>query len=293
MIGARLCEKLLEKKYDIVCIDKKNNKWNPVIDKLTLKVDLRNKKKIFAKIPKNVDLIIHLAANARVFDLIKNPVLARDNLETTFNILEFARINNIKKIIFSSSREIYGGSKKLKFKERDTAITKCENTYAASKISNEALIQSYFYCYGINFIILRLSNVYGMYDMSDRIIPLFIRLCQEGKDLVIFGKDKMLEFTYIDDIVNGIMLAMKKFDSNLNQTFNLAYGQGISLFDLAKIIKEEMKAQASKITIKKNRPGEVMHCIIDITKARQQLNYLPQFDIQKGIKKTIPWYLNN
>ncbi len=174
-IGTKLGEKLLNLGYEIIGVDWKTNKWHKNLEKRTIHLDLRNKNLVLKKLPNKVDLIIHLAANARVYELVKNPDLARDNMITTYNILEYARINKIKNILFASSREVYGNTKKAKHKEEDVKIENCESPYSASKIAGEALIHSYHKCFGINYVITRFSNVYGMYDESDRAIPLFIR----------------------------------------------------------------------------------------------------------------------
>lgn len=110
-IGTRLFEKLLENNYKVVGFDKKENKWQESLNKMTIRGDLLKKEDI-GKIPKNIDLIIHLAANARVYDLVLEPDLALENVVSTYNILEFARKSKVNKIIFLSSGETYRNRKK-------------------------------------------------------------------------------------------------------------------------------------------------------------------------------------
>lgn len=291
-IGTRLCEKLLENGYEVVGVDYRPNEWNEKIQAITIDVDLRNKEDVLNKLPKDVDLIIHLAANARVYNLVVDPSLARDNFETLFNILEFARINSVKKFMFSSSREVYGNTDKTIHIEDDAYVKNCESPYTASKIGGEALVHSYQQCYGINFVMFRFSNVYGMYDNSDRLIPLFIKLCKEGKDLIVFGKKKLLDFTYIDDTITGMLLAIQKFEEIKNDVFNLASGQGASILEVAQLIKELLKTN-NKIEIKENRTGEVVKYIADISKAKDKIGYDPKTTIVEGIKKSIEWYSKN
>jgi UDP-glucose 4-epimerase len=288
-IGTRLGEKLLNLGYEIIGVDWKKNKWHKNLEKRTTHLDLRNKNLVLKKLPKKVDLIIHLAANARVYELVKNPDLARDNMITTYNILEYARINKIKNIIFASSREVYGNTKKAKHKEVDVKIENCESPYSASKISGEALIHSYHKCFGVNYVIIRFSNVYGMYDESDRVIPLFIRKAIKNENLVVFSKDKILDFTYIDDAVEGVIKAIQRFNKVKNNTFNIATGKGTKILFVAQLIKKFLNSK-SRIIIKQNRPGEVVKYIADISKARRLLNYEPKTNIIEGIKKTINWY---
>lgn len=291
-IGTRLCETLLEKGYEVVGVDWKKNKWNKKVDELTINIDLRDKAKVLSQLPKDIDLVIHLAANARVYNLVVDPSLARDNFETLFNVLEFTRINNIKKFMFSSSREVYGNSNKIIHLEDDALVKHCESPYTASKIGGESLIYSYQQCYGIQFIIFRFSNVYGMYDDSDRVIPLFIRLCHEGKDLIVFGKEKLLDFTYIDDTINGVIKCIENFETIKNDVFNIAYGQGTSILEVAQLIKELMKTN-NKINLQNNRTGEVVRYIADITKAKAHIKYDPKVTIIEGVQKSIEWYKNN
>ena len=287
-IGTALCETLMEKGYKIVGIDIKQNKWSEKVDRITIISDLRDKK-FFSKLPDDFDMIIHLAANARVYNLVKNPILARDNFEILFNILEFSRLKNIDSFIFASSREVYGNSDKIFHSEEEAYVKNCESPYTATKIGGEALVHSYQQCYDIDFVILRFSNVYGMYDDSDRVIPVFIEAAKQTKDLTVFGKDKLLDFTYIDDCVNGIMSSIENFDAVKNNTFNIASGKGITIVELAKIILNKMESRG-KIVVKESRTGEVTKCIVDITRARELLNYEPKVSIEEGVERAIEWY---
>src|SRR3989344_6892372 len=263
-IGTRLFEKLLQEGFSVIGFDKQKNKWHKHLNNLTIVGNLLSGKDI-KKIPKDIDVIVHLAANARVYDLVVEPDLALENVVTTYNILEFARKNKIKKIIFSSSREVYGNRKKSIAHEKDFNLELSESPYSASKISNEAFVYAYKKCYGIDYIVLRFSNVYGMYDESDRFIPLMIKKMKNNEDISVFGKNKVLDFTYIDDCVNGIFLCIKKFHQEKNNIFNIAFGRGIKLIDVAKMIKKDLKSK-SKITLKPNRTGEVVEYVADISK---------------------------
>lgn len=290
-IGTRLFETLLAKGYNVVGFDRKPNRWHSDLDKLTIKGDLLNKDDI-RKIPDNFDLIIHLAANARVYDLVLRPDLALENIISTYNILDFAKENKIEKFIFSSSREVYGNRKKIKAKEEDINLQLCESAYSASKISDEALMYSFSKCYGIDYVICRLSNVYGMYDESERFIPLMVRKMKKNEDVEIFGKDKLLDFTYIDDCVGGVIKCIEKFDSVKNNTFNIAFGKGSKLIDVANIVKRNLNSQ-SQILIGKNRQGEVVKYVADTSKAKKMLGYEPEYNLKSGIKSAINWYAKN
>jgi UDP-glucose 4-epimerase len=289
-IGTSLCERFLESGMDFVGVDLKHNKWNSKVDKLTIKCDL-TKRQSLERIPSDVDMVIHLAANARVYDLVQSPSMARDNIEMLFNILEFCRKNKINRFIFASSREVYGNDINALHKEDDVCVMMCESPYSASKIGGEALVHSYQQCYGIDFIILRFSNVYGRYDLTDRVIPEFIKRTKNNKELIVYGREKILDFTYIDDCVNGIMKALKNFGDARNHTFNLCSGKGTTLLEVAKTIRSLMNGN-NNITIKESRTGEVTKFIGDISRARKMLGYSPETEFKEGIRKTIEWYIN-
>lgn len=234
-------------------------------------------------------MVVHLAANARVYSLVVNPKLARDNFEMLFNILEFCREHSIKNFLFSSSREVYGNSNIAIHSETETDIGCCESPYTATKIGGEALVHAYHQCYGINFIITRFSNVYGMYDDSDRVIPLFIRLTENNQDLIVYGKDKLLDFTYIDDTVGGVIKCIEKFPEVKNNVFNIASGRSVSIIDVANLIRKSMNGN-NPVVLRENRTGEVTRSVIDITKAKKYLEYEPEVPIEEGVSRSIKWY---
>jgi len=283
-IGTRLCEVLIELGYDITGVDLKENKWHKYINDITILCDLRNKKDVLELPNKNYDLVIHLAANARVFNLVKDPSMARDNFEILFNTLEFAREKGIKKFIFASSREVYGNTQKIIHSEDESFIKNCESTYTASKIGGEALVHSYQQCYGIDFFILRFSNVFGMYDDKDRLVPLYINLAKKGEPLQVYGADKILDFTYIDDAISGIIKCIENFEKAKNEVFNLSHGEGSS------IIIRKQTGSSSEIKIESNRTGEIVKYIADISKAKKLLGYESNTSLEEGLKKTVDWY---
>jgi UDP-glucose 4-epimerase len=173
--------------------------------------------------------------------------------------------------MFASSREVYGNTREPVHAEDDVHVSMCESPYTASKLGGEALVHAYAQCYGIDFIIMRFSNVYGMYDDSDRVIPLFIRSTKAGRDLVIYGKDKMLDFTYIDDAVDGVVKCIGKFDAAKNDVYNLAFGEGVAITRVAELIRSRTGSK-SRIKTGEKRTGEVVRFVADITKARKKLN---------------------
>ncbi len=287
-IGNCLCETLLEKGTDVVGVDIRQNRWNEEVNRRTINIDLRNPEDV-NKLPKDFDLVVHLAANARVFKLVENPDLAKDNFLLLYNILEFVRKNGIKRILFASSREVYGNSGYIIHSEEEAFVKNCESSYTATKIAGEALIHAYEQCYDIEYIIVRFSNVYGRYDYSDRVVPLFISKALKNEDIHIYGRDKILDFTYIEDCTDGVVKSLELFETSKNEVYNIATQKGYSIEKVAQLIIE-LTGSKSKIIYETNRTGEVCRFIADISKAKAVLNYSPQNNLKTGINKTIEWY---
>jgi UDP-glucose 4-epimerase len=288
-IGTRLCERLLsDGRFEVAGVDRRPNAWQPDVNAATVIGDLRHPE-TFARLPHGVDTVVHLAANARVYELVEHPRMALDNMGTIFNVLEYCRLTGVRRVIFASSREVYGNTGQALHNEEDVRVKHCESPYSASKLAGEALVRSYGQCYGIDFVIIRFSNVYGMYDESERVVPLFIRETWANRALTIFGKDKMLDFTYIDDAINGVVLALEKFDQARNEAYNLAYGEGVSILAVAEQIREQL-GRDNRIILKEPRTGEVVQYIADIRKARSRLGFDPQVRFVEGVGKSIEWY---
>ncbi|OGJ63768.1 hypothetical protein A3E47_01475, partial [Candidatus Peribacteria bacterium RIFCSPHIGHO2_12_FULL_54_10] len=291
-IGTRLCEKLLALGHDVHGMDRRPNTWNKDIQRMTTHIDLLNWNDLRpTTYDLQPDIVVHLAANARVYDLVEDPRRALENMTTTFNILEWARLYGIQRFIFASSREVYGNYKlcTTPIAEENARIEHCESPYTASKIAGEALVQAYTRCYELHHIILRFSNVYGMYDDSDRVVPLFLRRARKNEPLAVFGEEKCLDFTYIDDTVAGIIAAIEKFDTVKNDTYNIANGAGTTIVHLAEKIKE-LTASSSLVTVGESRTGEVIRYVADVSKAKKVLGYAPQTSFVDGIRKTVERY---
>lgn len=287
-IGTGLATRLLAEGYDVEGADIRPNRWSDKVEEVTEPVDLRDENAVDV-LPTDVDILIHLAAQARVHRLVEDPTGAKENLEMVFNILEHARKVDIPKVIFGSSREVYGNKEKIVYNEKDTFADKCESPYTASKIGGEALVKSYDKCYGINTSILRFSNVYGKYDASNRVVPLFIAQAHAGENLTVYGDEKVLDFTYIDDCVRGIHNVVENFNKTKGTTLNIASGEGTSLLELAKEVATEVPADIG-IHVKESRTGEINRYVADISKAQKLINYTPEYQFTRGIEKSLQWY---
>jgi UDP-glucose 4-epimerase len=289
-VGTALSESLLDEGYEVTGVDVTPNRWSDRVDDRTIVADVRSADEL-AQLPTDVDLVVHLAANARVHKLVENPAMAKENFDTTFNVLEYARDIGAD-FVFSSSREVYGNKGKVVYDETDTYVDECESPYTASKIGGEALVKSYGKCYDMDTVILRFSNVYGKYDVSDRVVPLFIAQAEDGRDLTVFGEDKVLDFTYIDDCIAGVTRIINKFPKSSGTTFNIASGQGSSLLELAEAVVAKTGADVAVHT-EPNRTGEVSRYVADISKAQKLLGYEPRYTFEEGIERTVEWYLSN
>ncbi len=221
-----------------------------------------------------IDLCIHAAAHCKINQSIKFPKITyENNVEGTFNVLEFCRRNKIPKILFFSSSRV---------------LSKEKNPYTASKLYGEELCKAYYDSYGIKYIIIRPSTVYGpFWDKTKRLIHIFIVNALQGKDLKIFGnpKTKTLDFSYIDDFIWGVMLSIK---GKWNKEHNISGEEEFKIFDLAKFIIKETRS-ASQIKIYKAeiaQPQEVKVSNQEIKK----LGYCPQTKLKEGVIQTIAWY---
>jgi UDP-glucose 4-epimerase len=243
-----------------------------------------------------VDLVVHLAAHAKVHQLVRQPHRALENAVMTFNVLEYARQQRLP-IVFSSSREVYGDVHR--FEEYGEAVADfayTESTYSASKIAGEAFICSYARCYGLPYLVFRFSNVYGRFDNDlnrmVRVIPLFIHSISRGDPITIYGgRDKTLDFTYVDDCVDGIVRGIDALAAGrvVNQTINLAYGKGNTLVRCAELIATELGVEAD-MTLAPSLLGEVTHYVADLSKARALLGYEPRVPLEEGIASSVAWF---
>jgi UDP-glucose 4-epimerase len=290
-IGTNLGLALLRRGDRVVGIDKRENAWTKEIP--TTMLDLTQTSPAEVSGNTAFDIVIHLAAHAKVFELVEHPERAMENIQMCFNVLDFCRRKKVP-MIFGSSREVYGDIHRHVTEEAEADFVVAESPYSASKISGEALIYSYAECYKLPYLVFRFSNVYGRFDNDaermERVIPLFIDKINRGEPITVFGPEKVLDFTYVDDCVEGILRAVDGLTSRkvANQTINLAYGQGSTLVDLVNIISLALGKKANA-TFKPARPGEVTRYVADISKARELLGYAPKVPLTEGLQLAIQW----
>jgi UDP-glucose 4-epimerase len=296
-IGTNLALRLLGAGHQVFGVDKRLNSWTNRLT--TMLQDLAAPYRDFVGgiggVPyPRPDLVVHLAANAKVHELVQFPHRAMENIALTFNVLEYCRHNHLP-LIFSSSREVYGDIHRYITEEQQADFSFTESPYSASKVAGEALVYSYARCYGLRYLVFRFSNVYGRYDTDiermERVIPLFIRRMRQGQPVTVYGREKTLDFTYIDDCVAGIVAGIERLlDGRVqNQTINLAYGQGNTLVRMAELVAEALGVPGQITVEPAKRVGEVSRYIADISRAAELLEYQPQVPLDEGIRRAVAW----
>jgi UDP-glucuronate 4-epimerase len=297
-IGTNLALRLQRDGHWVFGVDKRPNPWTREFD--TLLQDLAIHYPAYrggiggVEYPE-VDVVVHLAAHAKVHQLVKQPHRALENAIMTFNVLEYCRGLELP-LVFSSTREVYGDVHRFEgYGEATADFAYTESPYSASKIASEALIYSYARCYDLRYLVFRFSNVYGRYDNDlermERVLPKFIEQIAAREPITVFGgTDKVLDFTYVDDCVDGIARGVERLVAGTvsDETINLAYGQGNTLVRAAELIAGELQIEP-EIAYAPSLPGEVTHYVADIRKAGALLDWKPQTPLAEGIPKAVAW----
>jgi len=302
-IGSHLVDRLLATDDNfITVVDDFNDFYSPDIkrsnisthltnDRYTLvEADIRNRQaldQLFQK--QQFDCIVHLAARAGVRPSLSEPELyAETNINGTLNLLELARTTGVNQFVFGSSSSVYGINAKVPFSEEDP-IRQPISPYAATKAAGELLCHTYTHLYGLRCVCLRFFTVYGARQRPDLAIHKFARLMTSGKAIPVFGDGSTRrDYTYIDDIISGVMAAMVYDESNY-EVFNLGESETVELRELISILEKTLDCHAV-IDQQPPQPGDVPQTFADITKARQLLGYNPQTHIEDGIKRFVDWF---
>ena len=305
-IGSSLTEKLLNEGNRVIAIDNFCDYYSPLLKEKNIKdfldnpnyklyrTDIRNSEDIKEIFDENeIDVIVHLAAMAGVRPSIENPLLYQEvNGMGTQNILEAAKLNNINSLVMASSSSVYG--KEIPFRENmivDFAIS----PYAATKKSNEVMAHVYHKLNNMNIIMLRFFTVYGPKQRPDLAINKFTRLMLEGKSIPMYGDGTTSrDYTYIDDIVDGIIKSCDYVENNVNvyEIINLGSNNPISLKEMINTIGEVLNVEPN-IEVLPMQPGDVDRTYADITKANKLLGYNPSITFKEGIEKFVLWYKEN
>ena len=300
-IGSHLVERLLERGDEVVVIDNFDPYYDPTIKEQNIQhaleydtytlyrediLDTDALTNIFNT--HDFDVVVHLAAKAGVRPSIKDPVgYTRVNVEGTVNILEQCKKHNIDKVVFASSSSVYGNNEKVPFSE-DDPVDNPISPYAATKKAGELLCANYHHLYDMNIFALRFFTVYGPRQRPEMATHKFTRMISNGETIPVYGNGKPeRDFTYIDDIINGVEAAIDRV--NGFEIINLGESQTISVDRLIDLIETNLGISAKREYLPM-QPGDVDRTFADITKAGELLGYDPETSIEAGIKKFVEEY---
>ena len=304
-IGSSLSERLLKDGNKIITIDNFCDFYDPKLKEKNIsdmqdnnnfkkyKGDIRDKKileTIFNE--NNIDCVIHLAAMAGVRPSIENPCLYQEvNCLGTQNILEEMKKHNIKNLVMASSSSVYGNCKEVPFRE-DMIVDYAISPYAATKKANEVMTHVYHKLNNMNVIMLRFFTVYGPKQRPDLAINKFTRLMLNNEEIPMYGDGTTSrDYTYIDDIVDGIVKSIKYVENsnNVYEILNLGNSNPVSLKEMITTIGQALDIEP-KIKQLPMQPGDVDRTYADITKAKELIGYEPKTTFEEGIKKFVEWY---
>jgi len=258
--------------------------------------DIRNKsglKKIFEN--HKIDLVIHLAALAGVRPSIERPLEYEEvNVRGTMNLWELCKEFGIRKFVCASSSSVYGNNEKIPFAETDN-VDNPISPYAATKKAGEILGHVYHHLYQIDMILLRFFTVYGPRQRPDLAIHKFTKLISENQEIPFYGDGSTArDYTYIDDIIDGILKSIKYLETNENiyEIINLGESEVITLNEMLSEIEKNLGKKAVKNHLPM-QPGDVLKTNADISKAKKLIGYRPNTNFQNGIKIFVEWFLGN
>ena len=308
-IGSNLCEVLLEKGNQVVCLDnfatgKKHNIAH-LLDHSNFQFiqgDIRNLSDCIKSV-EGVDYVLHQAALGSVPRSIKDPITSNDvNVGGFLNMLIAARDGGVKRFVYAASSSTYGDSEALP--KVEDKIGKPLSPYAITKYVNELYADVFSKTYGLETIGLRYFNVFGRRQDPNgayaAVIPKFVGQFMKGESPVINGDGEYSrDFTYIDNVVQANLLSLVADTKEaINTVYNVAYGERNTLNDLVGYLKEylselDVKIKDVEVLHGPNRLGDIPHSLASVDKAKQLLNYNPQFSLQKGLKEAVKWYWEN
>ncbi|ARI77957.1 NAD-dependent epimerase/dehydratase family protein [Halobacillus mangrovi] len=297
-IGSHVCSRLINENHEVTIVDNFDPYYDPDRKRRQLdqvkragdfhfyKVDLTDKEacqKIFKD--QSYDAVIHLAALPGVAYSVKEPLAyVHYDIEMTINVLKSAGEAGVPHVIFSSSSSVYGNQEGRPLTE-DMADGKVVSPYAASKFGAESFCHSFQHIYGFRLSILRFFTVYGPWGRPDMAIPKFADLLSNRLPIEVFGSGTARDYTYIDDIVDGVYAVLGQ--NHLNETFNIGYGEPVTM---ERLLKNFEKFYPDMEMVQKPwRTGDVVQTWSDISKAKTLLGYKPTVSIEEGIERTVRW----
>jgi len=300
-IGYHLAAALIKRGDAVSLLDNFNDYYDPEIKHRNVRdleamgnitthaVDILDKdglRRVFEADPP--EAIVHLAAWAGVRPSLEKPALYADvNVTGTVNMLETAKKFSARCFIFGSSSSVYGGSDRVPFTENDPVGSPI-SPYAATKRAGELLCHTYAHNFAMRITCLRFFTVYGPRQRPDLAIHKFARLLAKDSEIPLFGEgDSRRDYTYVDDIVSGILAAMEK--NFPFEVFNLGESQTIPLMELVTSLEDALGKKARLVRMPE-QVGEMKITYADISKARKMLGYNPQIPFREGIRLFADWF---
>jgi UDP-glucuronate 4-epimerase len=303
-IGSHLIDELLEQGHEVLSIDN----FDPFYDKseklnnlekhfsyhtFTFKeADITDKttlRQIIASF--NPQYIFHLAAKAGVRPSVENPdAYVKTNVNGSLHILEIAREVKPVRTILASSSSVYGLNGKIPFSETDATLNPA-SPYAATKIGMEALAHTFSHLFEMDIVSLRFFTVYGPRQRPDLAIRKFMQLIESGKPITLFGDGSTSrDYTYIDDIIQGVIKSMEFSNSKRYEVFNLGNSSPVTLTELIRAIEITVGKKAI-IEYHSMQSGDVPVTYADITKSKQVLGYMPETSLHAGLENMYKWLI--
>jgi len=302
-IGSHLVDRLLATDVErITVVDDFNDFYNPSIKRDNIREHLKDSRYSIHELDirdqaalehvfneSNFDCVVHLAARAGVRPSLSEPQLYTEtNINGTLNLLELARQHDIKQFVFGSSSSVYGINTKVPFSE-DDPIRQPISPYAATKGAGELLCHTYSHLYGFRCVCLRFFTVYGPRQRPDLAIHKFAKLISQHKPIPVFGDGTTRrDYTYIDDIIDGVTAAID-YDKSNYEVINLGESRTVELGELISLLEKELDTHAI-IERQPPQPGDVPQTFADVSKARALLNYQPKTQIEEGLRRFVEWF---
>ena len=296
-VGSYLIYKLLQEKHEVFSIDDMSNGDYSYLEGLIepghiVVGDIRDAE-LLDNLFEDVDAVVHLAAIPGLVRCNENPEEAVSvNVYGTYQVLEAARKQGVKKVIFSSSAASYGIPRSLPVKE-DHPLNPM-NLYGVTKLAGEKLMRVYYDNFNIETVTLRFGNIYGvgLFSRDNTVIPKFVRMGLEGNTLTIYGDGSSTrEYVHVDDVVQSIMRATSSTGKG-GEAYNVG-GHSIKIRDIAdKVTKAILETQDKKIDSSNlsERPGETQHLEYNIDKISSELGYKPTWNVDMGIRQLIEYF---
>ncbi|WP_330205088.1 NAD-dependent epimerase [Cyanobacterium sp. Dongsha4] len=311
-IGFHLSQRLLNDGYSVIGIDNMNDYYDVSLKQARLEIlkqhhnfqffllDLVDRTSIMDLFKENkITTVVNLAAQAGVRYSLENPHAYVDsNLVGFVNILEACRHHNIQHLVYASSSSVYGANKKIPFSTQDN-VDNPVSLYAATKKANELMAHTYSHLYNIPTTGLRFFTVYGTYGRPDMAYFIFTKNILEGKKIKVFNYgDMQRDFTYIDDIIEGVVRVMKQIPTpqtdNPNskapyRLYNIGNNQPVKLIDFITTIEKSLGVTAEKEFLP-IQPGDVPITYADVDDLYKSVGFKPSTSIEKGIDEFVKWY---